>query len=410
MGNKKSCFAIVFLISLTIAFSEEISEPKNYYIRANDDGNEEIVQRLSWQPVKDILRYEVQIEKKLSDDAAAKNQKSKKQSENEITEDGFEILPVVKTEESFVEITLSSGSYRYNLTVYNLLDKPEIISDWYYFDVIKAYQPEVNSISPSTVYLDEQNDGVFYASGKNLLEESMYSLQKMNRDKDSYTADIKEHDDGNKKVSLQFDIKKLDVGTYDLAVMNPGGLSAGAGPVKIKYKKVTDFDVSLGYACPMILYDRTLPDYMGKNLWPVSAAARASFMFSKHRYGYFGLGVSAFAARMDAEYDTYSIEGNFLCANANFVYQLPLFKRRFVLELHGGAGAAYFCNYAFHFQNNINSEPLNSVVLSADAALAAQIYFTKRLYADICAEYIMAFVPDMQLGMFVPSVSIGWQF
>ena len=45
-----------------------------------------------------------------------------------------------------------------------------------------------------------------------------------------------------------------------------------------------------------------------------------------------------------------------------------------------------------------------------DFGFAAQIYITNRLYTEIGADYIMAFVSDMGFGMLEPQVSVGWQF
>ncbi len=101
------------------------------------------------------------------------------------------------------------------------------------------------------------------------------------------------------------------------------------------------------------------------------------------------------------------------------MYQLPVRvkiknseKRRHILtfELHGGAGLSFFNDLKFHFEHDIVSEPLNSINLNAIAGGAVQLYITNRIYTEIAADYLMAFLNDMDFGMILPSVSVGWQF
>lgn len=80
------------------------------------------------------------------------------------------------------------------------------------------------------------------------------------------------------------------------------------------------------------------------------------------------------------------------------------------LELHGGAGLSFFNDFKFHFEHNIVSEPLNSINLGAIAGGAMQFYLTNRLYAELSADYLMVFLADMDFGMILPALSIGWQF
>ena len=80
-----------------------------------------------------------------------------------------------------------------------------------------------------------------------------------------------------------------------------------------------------------------------------------------------------------------------------------------------------FNNLTLHFEHNINSDPQNAINFSADAGVALQVYITKRLYVETCADFLMAYIPyqgstpdhapvDMLLGTVIPSVSVGWQF
>lgn len=336
-----------------------------------------------------------------------------------------------------IQPLLSPGNYRYKVITYDLIGLPSVESDWMKFSIYRAFKPEINDISSkvngsSTLYLEEINDGAFSISGKNLFDLqkkdtdisfSSYLLVNQNQKKQrKIYPSLLDVANKNRKIEVQFDMKDLDVGSYDFLAIDASGLKSEVSndsKITVKFKKRVDFDVSAGYLCPIILFDNTINHYMGANIWPISATARASFMPFKHNFGYLGIGVVGTYTRMFSDTSVYSIDGNLITAHLNFIYQLPVRfkipnenkrKHALTLELHGGFGTTYFNNIAFHFAHNINSEPLNSINLSFDVGIALQLYVTNRLYTELCTDFVMAFMSDMQFGVLHPSVSIGWQF
>ena len=336
-----------------------------------------------------------------------------------------------------IQPLLSPGNYRYKVITFDLIGLPSVESDWMKFSIYRAFKPEINDISSkvngsATLYLEEINDGAFSISGKNLFDLqkkdtdisfSSYLLVNQNQKKQrKIYPSLLDVANKNRKIEVQFDMKDLDVGSYDFLAIDASGLKSEVSndsKITVKFKKRVDFDVSAGYLCPIILFDNTINHYMGANIWPVSATARASFMPFKHNFGYLGIGVVGTYTRMFSDTSVYSIDGNLITAHLNFIYQLPVRfkipnenkrKHALTLELHGGFGTTYFNNIAFHFAHNIDSEPLNSINLSFDVGIALQLYVTNRLYTELCTDFVMAFMSDMQFGVLHPSVSIGWQF
>lgn len=336
-----------------------------------------------------------------------------------------------------IQPLLSPGNYRYKVITFDLIGLPSVESDWMKFSIYRAFKPEINDISSkvngsSTLYLEEINDGAFSISGRNLFDLqkkdtditfSSYLLVNQNQKKQrKIYPSLLDVANKNRKIEVQFDMKDLDVGSYDFLAIDASGLKSEVSndsKITVKFKKRVDFDVSAGYLCPIILFDNTINHYMGANIWPVSATARASFMPFKHNFGYLGIGVVGTYTRMFSDTSVYSIDGNLITAHLNFIYQLPVRfkipnenkrKHALTLELHGGFGTTYFNNIAFHFAHNIDSEPLNSINLSFDVGIALQLYVTNRLYTELCTDFVMAFMSDMQFGVLHPSVSIGWQF
>jgi hypothetical protein len=379
-------------------------------------------QMLEWEErdPSSVMKYDVSIEER--------DPKTDTYAEiNRVETKGNETYVQAKTKEGEL---LSPGNYRYKVITYNLLGVPETESDWYEFTIYQAYQPEVTKVSAdvnltSTLYLDERNNGIFSVAGKNLFEGpedrndisfteySLVNQKKKNGKSIDIRPEIIEHDKTDKKLTVKFDMDDIDVGVYTFTARDASGLenpSDRDSTVTVKFRKWMDLDVCAGYTVPVILFDDTMKTYMDQSAFPISACARVSFMPFKHRFGYFGISLSASYTRLFAKYDTYYIDGNMFIGHADFVYQYPVIKNRLVLELHGGGGVTMMHDISFHFSNNVNSDPFKSLNISFNAGCAAQIYIIKRVYVDVCADYVQAFMTDMALGMIVPSVSAGWQF
>ncbi len=386
---------------------KKTQETKNYYIREKEEGGLEFVQRLSWKPIKSILYYDVLLERMADGRRAAKKNAT---AEDAADDDApFEEFLHIQTKETELETTMPSGKYRWRIAVFNLLGKRESASDWTYFEVLKAYRPEIALISPSVIYLEEKNDGVFTLTGKNLLPEGKYTLRRAVGG-EAQNGEIKKISDTGRKAEIAFDIEALDSGSYFFHVANPGGFETEEGPVTVRFKKMMDFDVSVGYALPVSLYEQIFPTYLNTYAFPLSAAGRLTFIPFKRKIGYFGFGMSAAYSRVSSKFDNYSLDGNMTNIFGNFVYQRPIIKHRFMFEAHGGAGTFILTDISYHFANDINSAPLNSINMAIDAGAAVQWYILKRLYLDICVDYAHVFLKDYQQGLLLPSVSVGWQF
>lgn len=385
---------------------------------------EETWQRFEWEEARPeyVLRYEVVVEEYLDGDGAWREIRRMFTEGNETYAYPSELLP--------------PGNYRYKIITYNLLNIPEVESDWFGVKIMLAHRPEIRSVSvqvnrSSTLYLDEWNDGVVVLGGRDLYPPptgggdvvfTEYRLTDPKKKRPDIVPEVLEHDDDNRGVRLAVDLDSLDIGTYHFIATDISGLSSEPGDrnaLTVKFRKAVDFDVSVGYVLPVVLFDDTLEHYMESSVWPLSVTARCSFMPFKRRFGYFGVGLSGSYTRMSCDTEDYSIDGNLITAHLNFVYQFPVNIRKkgtdrsrhlLTLEFHGGVGGALFNNYMFHFPHDIDSEPLDSLNLSVDAGLAVQVYFTRRFYSEVCVDYVMSFISDMSFGMIMPSVSVGWQF
>lgn len=396
-GKIKKVFLSLFLMCAGIVWAQSAS----YYIRSNsedgDDSKSEIVQRFSWEGSEDALKYEFTIEV--------------------LNKNGvYEKKDFIETQDNWVEQTLTAGEYRYKIAVYNFLGVKEIETGWQQVSIVKAYLPEIKDASPSIIYLEEVQTGIFSLSGNELRPDAKYYLR---HGSTKIYAEIIETDEKNKHVKIYFNPDELDTGKYNLVAENLGGLTDSFDFVNIRFKKPVDFDLSGRYTVPVILFDSTISDYMKHPVWPLSVSAKASFFPFKSNGGYIGVQVNGFYIRMFADHNNYEIKGNLAMGNLNFVYQLPIRKlaedqktKKLVMtiELHGGVGLTYFMDYKFFFPHSIITDPLNSLNLDFDVGVGTQIYLTNRLFIDTDIDFSMAFIKDMQFGVLLPSIGVGWQF
>ena len=416
----------VFTTSNDIAYEEnEVTfNIEENSLQNTEESAEEKWQYLEWEEEDPefVLNYEVVIEV-LEKESGIYTEINRLQTE---------------TNNTYIQVKpfLPPGNYRYKVITYNLIGIAVVESDWFEFRIVKAFKPEISNISAevnhsSTLFLDEINNGIFNIVGKNLFEEpnngneisfTTYELKnKKKKNAEPLIPKILELDDKNRRLKIQFDMDDLDVGTYIFMATDASGLKNvidKKNEIIVKFKKSVDFDISGGYTLP-IIFDETINKYMDSSVWPLSLYARLSFIPFKHRFGYFGMGLTSSYTRMISNKDTYRIGGNLLTANALFVYQFPIRiklktsgqqKHIITLDFHAGAGFTFFNDFKFHFDHNIVSNPLNSLNISIDFGFAAQIYITNRLYTEIGADYIMSFISDMEFGMLEPQISIGWQF
>lgn len=392
----------------------------------NDDNPDASWQYLEW--IEDypeyVQKYEVVIEEKKNDTA------DWTEINRLFTEDN--------TTRVQIQPLLTPGLYRYKVITYDLIGIPEIESDWFEFNIFRAYIPQVRSVEAavthsSTIYLDEINDGIFTVTGRNLFELqegptdisfTNYEVVNIRRkNTEPIIPNITEFSDNNRRLKVQFNMDELDTGTYYFSAVDASGLkseNSKDNTFTVKFRKAVDFDVAAGYTCPIIVVGDRIKEYLNTSVLPLSANAKLSFMPFKRRFGYLGIGVDATYSRLMTKTDGYDLDGNYICGNAIFIYQLPIrvkskkdnTKLRHVatLELHGGAGLSMFQNTVFHFPHDINSEALNSLDISAIAGISGQIYFTNRLYAEIGADFVMALMENLPMGYVKPVAAVGWQF
>ncbi len=326
----------------------------------------------------------------------------------------------------YIDPMLPPGEYRAEIKVWNVLGTvQDSLTSYYDFTVYQAHMPEIDDVSylitnGSYIYLEGLgNDGIIEVSGKNLFmpdstRKAVSSTDYFFRNGESliFPEKIISHGEENDKITLQFDVESFVPGTYHLFAQDASGLhSLGeSGSVfEVKARKAVDFDIELGYAS-LFLLDSEFSNYFKEKIFPLSAEMRLSLLFVKQRWGYLGLGLRANYSYFGASSSGYSINGSIGMAHALLIYQIPMFNRRFFWEFRGGAGATYFHNIKFHFSENVESRPLNSISICYDAGTSGVLYLSRRFFLEAGFDYTFTVNKNSLVDGILASAGIGWQF
>ncbi len=194
-------------IFLFIAAFKVLPQEANYRHYTDSSGNIVFAQKLTWQKYENIDHYRIEIEELNKTNKRAK------------------VLDKT-TEKNSLEVNLPAGTYRYRVSVYNVLGNLDAKSEWKEFEILKATQPKISSISPENVEVEENAEvkrKTLELTGENLLRQSKYRIS----DSGGTTDGKVETANGN-SASVTFDFQGFPAGEYKLTVKNPGGLESEA--------------------------------------------------------------------------------------------------------------------------------------------------------------------------------------
>jgi hypothetical protein len=375
-GNKFLFLAGILLLCVSIAFAqeeevEEEPEPTSYYF---DYTTGRFIQTLRWEKDEYALRYVVIIE-----------QMEQNGSYREIERKS--------TEESFVEVSLTWGNYRYMIEVYDLLDILSFTTDWLILPIFRALQPEITSFSPSAFWLDEDFDWEITLRGHYLLNDSEYYLMQENT-----RINIQSHKSEGESATIVFSRLSLIPGEYEIYVRNPGGLDSKIGTFTIGYRKPFDLNISIGYAPVIPLYgylfkDSDIEAPFPDGIYPLGLAVKISFIPFKRPWGNLGVGLSSSYAYFEHQNDSYTAKASYINFHGSFLYQFYFNKRTIVLNAGFGMGTTAPTDFYFEYPIGQPSEKKSVSHPSILAELSLMVFVAKPFYASAGMDYIHIFSP-----------------
>ena len=197
-----------------------------------------IMQKLAWNNEENAMHYDVEI-----------------QIYSQVNE-LYEFSKTI-TVNNYLDVYLSPGKYRYNVTAFDYLGRPGEPSEWIDFEIITAYHPVVEKYSPDAFFLDQNKKRELIVSGSNLSEESTIYLRNLSRDLFPVSVNFIDDD----MLALSFDDETLPAGSYEVYAINPGGLESVIGGFRVGYRKFFDVFLKASYMPVFPLYGKSKDDF-----------------------------------------------------------------------------------------------------------------------------------------------------
>ena len=285
MGNRYGLVAGLFFLCLIPLFAQQAADPvqeskktrsekKNYFLKETDQGVD-LVQRLSWEALDDILGFEFELEQQ--------DRKTKT----------WRVIDQRTVTTNYVDVSLSPGDYRFRVRVINLLEQKEDASAYRNFAIRIAYQPEVTTVSPYVINFDELEDQTLTIIGKNFHEETSFTLTNAFNGSVLHGTIIELKNNGTHAV-VAFELMRANPGTYTFAATDPSDLSAEKDNIVFRFQKPIDVFISANYVFNGFIANKILAkkDYFNTNIAPLAGGIRLTVVPIKRLYGNFGFNLA----------------------------------------------------------------------------------------------------------------------
>ncbi len=175
---------------------------------SQEDSSNKFEQRIEWKGDSNALEYKVELQ-----DMSSGN------------------IQYITTEESYAELSLPAGKYRYRVYAYDFLGRQAGVSSWTDFEILKASVPQIAEVTEADVVAKDDGsveikldiEGISEGSIVELIAEPIQgTIVLQGGGEGSEVADSS---------SVQFN--NIPSGQYRLRVTNPSGLSSETDVIEI---------------------------------------------------------------------------------------------------------------------------------------------------------------------------------
>jgi hypothetical protein len=356
--------ALPLFIALA-SFAE--AQSAGYFLDPNSE-EPRFIQRFVWSGGEYTLRYEIIIERQEGRTFRRHTQRF--------------------TTDTFIEVSLPPGRYRYCVIPYDILNRPSDGTDWVNIEVRHALKPELIDFSQDNFKENGKTIILFDIYADNIDMDAEIFLREKNG-KPVAPDEIEFFDDGGFR--LFFDSRLLKETEYEVYVKNPGGLENSLGIVYVEPE--SPFKINIGAAwMPMF---RIYGDTADWDMTLFGAGVRLSLAFN---FSAFYIGPELTASFFMIPGITHFAGGQTLGADFGLLFgkQMPNKKTAFHLRLGGG------------YSMLLGQEEL----LFYFRAYTGVSFFwrvARNLFFEIGADYTHCFNDDFS-GFMRPWVGLGVQF
>jgi hypothetical protein len=338
--------------------------------RLDPDGK--IRQRIAWTRANAYF-YEVEIEKIASGAV-------------------WELELKERTEQTFLELSLPPGMYRYRILNYNVLGRVGAVSEWTGIRVFAAKQPAAESFSPAAYFMDSpEGEFTLTVTGHDLAEEALIHIVAKKGGKPVQPSSIRYGADET-TIQAVFPAEGLALGAYDIVITNPGGMTQALEGFYTGFTHSVDINISLGYGPVFPVYGYFFDTYNAV-LYPLSFYSRIGIVPVKRLWGWIGFELSPYYTDLKTENDAYSLTGTMFGASVSVLYQKWMRNYTTALNFRLGGGAGLISNIEFSHKDGSRSENTGSGVFTINAGVSVQWFVWKNMFIEGGAEYLQLLSP-----------------
>jgi hypothetical protein len=365
---KRTVFFLTILLSGPLLFTQENPQASSGDVSSDyllgEDGR--IRQRIAWTRANAYF-FEVEIEKLGS--GAVWNSERKE-----------------RTEQTFLELSLTPGMYRYRILNYNVLGRVGAVSEWAGVRVFAARQPGAETFSPAAYFVDSlAGEFTLTLTGRDLAEEAQLYLA-TKKDGPPVRALSITYSPDETSIQAVFHAEGLALGAYDLVIVNPGGMRQTLEGFSVRFSRPLDINVSGGYAPFFPLYGYLFDTYNAA-FYPLGFYGRVSAVPVKRLWGWIGFELSPRFTDMNTKTGGYTLTGGAAGADAGLLFQRWMRNYTMAVNLRLGGGITALSNVEFTHQDGSHSANTGALLYSINAGAAFQLVVWKNIFLETGLEY-----------------------
>jgi hypothetical protein len=383
-----------------------------------ETGIEQFIQRLDWEADEYARNYEVTVEKLLD-------------SAGEYTE-----LLRRKTEDTFLDCSLTRGQYRYRVQVYDLFNRPQDISEWSYFEVIPLLRPPVSLVTNEFADTLVPEGSFIHHLGWQPAEYTYYyeTVVEKQNDDEVYRELLRKRTNGTEVACA------LAPGRYRYQVTaygffeRPGNISewsyfeviappvappvappADEPPItqsaKPPLQRDWDFFAELVYLPLFSLPNSDFNRLYTMDFLPLGFSARLGFVPLKGPVSSLGLELIPSWAYLKSETDDYSVYTQLMGLHLGLVWGLWLPNNRMAFNFRLGGGLSLLYDFHFEYGGKRDGGYITTWIPSAHGGISFLWFYSQAFFVEIGADFMHLFSTDAMFLEFVrPSLGVGVRF
>jgi hypothetical protein len=363
---KRTVWLLAALFQALLLFAQVSDADLSSDYRLDADGK--IRQRISWTRANAYF-FEIEIER-LGQGAVW---------QQEIKE---------RTEQTFIELSLPPGMYRYRILNYNVLGRVGAVSEWVGIRVFVAKPPKAESVSPAVYFVDSlAEEFTLTVEGQDLAEEAeLYIVPRKNEAKPVQPSSIA-YSPEEMSITAVFPAAGLALGAYDVVITNPGGIRQTLEGFSVGFTRPMDINISLGYA-PVFPAGGYFFDTYDSAAYPLGVLGRVSIVPIKRLWGWIGFELSPRYTNLKTSSDGYNLTGQMFDLYVDGLFQKWMRDYTLAINLRLGGGFNSILGMEFDHKDGSHSKKASTLLVAINAGVSVQWFVWKNLFIEGGVEYI----------------------